>query len=516
MILPIILGLVASALSAALAFFIARKLSAQNLTIEQAKLKATAIEKEAEILFQNQQIKLKESEILLQQKCEAERQNLLKNIEQKSLELDKRELSLSQKEQKIAEDSKNLAAQQNALIRAQDIIENLKAAYKEKQDSLIKTLSNYTALSIDEAKSMLLVHLEDTLAIEKANLIRRYEQEAKEDARRRANFIIALATSRFAGEYSAEKLINVLHLPDDEMKGRIIGKDGRNIKTLEMITGVDILIDDTPNTIILSSFNLYRRAIALNTLNLLIEDGRIHPAKIEEIYKKCESEMEQNILNEGENVVLDLGLGYVHPEIKKLIGKMKYRASFGQNALSHSIEVAHLSGLIAGELDGDEVLARRAGLLHDIGKSLTQEMGGNHINAGYDLIQKYKEHPVVANAILAHHGNEEPRSIEAAAVCAADAISGARPGARKEVLENFLKRVQNLERIALSKIGVKDAYAINAGREIRVIVKADFIDDREAIILSREIAKEIELNLQYPGEIKVNVIREIRAVEYAR
>ena len=404
----------------------------------------------------------------------------------------------------------------NSLLISQQRIEDIKLKYKEKQDELIEILSNYSSLSIDEAKSMLLVHLEDNLKIEKANLIRRYEQETKEDAKRKANYIIALATSRYAGEYSAEKLINVVNLPDDEMKGRIIGKDGRNIKALEMITGVDVLIDDTPNTIILSSFNLYRRAIALNTINLLIEDGRIHPARIEEIYKKCENEMEQNILDEGENVVLDLGLGYMHTELKKLIGKMKYRASFGQNALSHSIEVAHLSGLIAGELDGDEVLARRAGLLHDIGKALTHELGGNHVAIGYDLARKYKEHPVVINAILAHHGNEDIKSIEAAAVCAADAISGARPGARKEVLENFLKRSQNLEKIALNRLGVKQAYAINAGREIRVIVKSDQVDDKEAIIMARDIAKDIEVNLQYPGEVKVNVIREIRAVEIAR
>lgn len=466
--------------------------------------------------FHNQHIKLKEEEMELKRKHEEELQKSLKNVEQRTLELDKREITLEQKAQKLDEEKKTLLLEKNTLFASKNMIDELQIRYQEKQDSLTKILSDYTSLSLDEARSMLLVHLEDSLKIEKANLIRRYEQEAKEDAKRRANYIIALATSRFAGEYSAEKLINVLNLPDDEMKGRIIGKDGRNIKTLEMITGVDILIDDTPNTIILSSFNLYRRAIAYNTLNILIEDGRIHPARIEEVYKKCESEMEQNILNEGENVILDLGLGYMHTEIKKLVGKMKYRASFGQNALSHSIEVAHLSGLIAGELDGDEVLARRAGLLHDIGKSLTQEMGGNHVNAGYDLARKYKEHPVVLNAILAHHGNEEAKSIEAAAVCAADAISGARPGARKEVLENFLKRVQNLEKIAINKIGVKKAYAINAGREIRVIVKSEFVDDKEAIILSREIAKEIEMTLQYPGEVKVNVIREMHAIEYAR
>lgn len=505
-------------ISCVLSFYLARKLYTKgaNLAIEQARIKANAIEKEAEINYQNSQIKLKEQEIELQKRYEIEERKLLDLYNKKALELEKKEISIKQQFSRIDEQEKHLAQKKNAIIKSQMVADSLKEQYESKRDELICTLTNYTSLSKNEAKAILLGELEENLKKEKANLIRRYEQEAKEDAERRAKYIIALATSRYAGEYSAENLINIVTLPDDEMKGRIIGKDGRNIRTLEMITGVDVLIDDTPNTITLSSFNLYRRAIALKTLNLLIEDGRIHPAKIEEIYHKCESEMEQTILSEGESVVLDLGLGYVSAELKKLIGKMKYRASFGQNALLHSIEVAHLSGLIASELDGDEALAKRAGLLHDIGKSLTHEMGGNHISIGYDLARKFKEHPVVINAILAHHGNEEAKSIEAAAVCAADAISSARPGARREVLENFLKRVQSLENIALKELGVKQAYAINAGREIRVIVQSDKVNDSEAVVIARNIAKEIELNLQYPGEIKVSVIREIRATEWAR
>ncbi len=518
MILLVILGFILiGVISSVLSYFITRKIytSRQNAAIKQAKIKAIAIEKEAEVKFQNQKIKLKEEEIKLRKKYENEKFKLSKEHQNKLLELESKELAINQQLSKLEEENKSLSVQKNYIIQSQNSIDDLKEQYKQKQNELIDTLSNYTSLSREEAKNILLVNLEDNLQNEKAKLIRHYEKEAKEEAKKRANYIIALATSRYAGEYSAEKLINVVSLPDDEMKGRIIGKDGRNIRTLELITGVDVLIDDTPNTIILSSFNLYRRAIALNTLNLLIEDGRIQPSRIEEIYKKCESEMEQNILTEGENVVLDLGLGYMHQELKKLIGKMKYRASFGQNALSHSIEVAHLSGLIASELDGDETLARRAGLLHDIGKSLTHELGGNHVTLGYNLAQKYKEHPVVINAILAHHGNEDIKSIEAAAVCAADAISGARPGARKEVLENFLKRVQDLEKIALNQFGVKQAYAINAGREIRVIVKSNQVDDKEAVVIARNIAKEIEQNLQYSGEIKVNVVREVRATEYA-
>lgn len=347
-------------------------------------------------------------------------------------------------------------------------------------------------------------------------MIRKYEERARHEAQQKAHYVIAQATMRYAGEFATERLINVVSLPNDELKGRIIGKDGRNIKTLEMISGVDIIIDDTPNTIIVSSFNLYRRAIALKTLEALIEDGRIQPSRIEEVYEKTKEQMDEIILQDGENIVLDMGIGIMHPELKRLLGKMRYRASYGQNALGHSIEVANLAGMIAGELGGDERLARRAGILHDIGKALTQELGGNHIDLGAEVCKRYKEHPVVINAIYAHHGKEEARSIECAAVCTADALSAARPGARREVLESFLQRVQDLERIALQKFGVKQAYAINAGREVRVIVQADLVGDNESIVLSREIAKEIEKSMQYPGEIKVNVIREVRAVEYAK
>ncbi len=311
-------------------------------------------------------------------------------------------------------------------------------------------------------------------------------------------------------------MVNVINLPNDELKGRIIGKEGRNIKTLETISGVDVIVDDTPGSIILSSFNLYRRAIATKTIEKLVEDGRIQPSRIEEVYERVKDEMDEQMRQDGENIVLDMELGYMHPELKFLLGKMRYRASFGQNALGHSIEVANLAAIIAGELGGDEKLARRAGILHDIGKALTQELGGSHVDLGVEVCTCYKEHPVVINAIKAHHGYEEIQSIECAAVCAADTLSAARPGARREALENFLKRMQDIERIAMDKIGVKQAYAINAGREVRVIARADLVSDGQSVILAREIAKEIESTLQYPGEIKVSVIRETRAVEFAR
>jgi ribonuclease Y len=305
-------------------------------------------------------------------------------------------------------------------------------------------------------------------------------------------------------------------LPSDDHKGRIIGKEGRNIKALETLLGVDIIIDETPGVILISSFNLYRRAIATRVIELLVEDGRIHPGRIEEIHEKVEGEFEKKIYEEGENILIDLGLFPMHEEVIKLLGRLKYRASYGQNALAHTLEVARLASVMAAEMGGDEKLALRAGLLHDVGKALTQDFGGSHVELGAELCKKYNEHPTVVNAIYAHHGQEEPDSVESAAVCAADTLSAARPGARREVLESFTKRVKELEEIALSKEGVERAYAINAGRELRVIANAGEIGDNESAMLSKEIAKEIEDRVQYPGEIKVNVIRESRSINYAR
>jgi ribonuclease Y len=349
-----------------------------------------------------------------------------------------------------------------------------------------------------------------------ANIVRKAEAEAKKNAKKNANYILAQATTRYSGEYAAERLINTVNIPSDDLKGRIIGKEGRNIKSLEMILGVDIIIDDTPNVIILSSFNLYRRAVATKVIDELIKDGRIQPARIEDMYSKVTKEFEETILQEGEDIIFDMGITNMHPEIVKLIGKLKFRASYGQNALAHSLEVAHLSGIIAAECGGDEILARRAGILHDIGKALTHDFSGSHVDLGAEVCKRYSEDDVVINAIFAHHGHEEANSIESAAVCAADTLSAARPGARREVLEAFLKRVEDIESIATSKKGVRQAYAINAGREVRVILNAKLINESEATLLSREIAKDIEEQVQYPGEIKVNVIRETRAVELAK
>ena len=471
----------------------------------EAKAKAKAIESEAELLLQEANVKIKQKEIDLESDFhkkvskleDKQREVLLKNkeLESKLNQIQKYEESLKTKEQKLNE------------------LENKK---QQLIDETISKMQNIASMTKDEAKEYILSQVEEQSRADIATIVRKYEQQAKEEGQKKANYILAQATTRFAGEFAGERLINLINLPSDEHKGRIIGKEGRNIKTLEMLLGVDIVIDETPGVILVSSFNLYRRAIATRVIELLVEDGRIHPGRIEEVHAKVEAEFEQKIYEEGENILIDLGLFPMHEELVKLIGKLKYRASYGQNALAHTLEVAKLARIMAAEMGGDEKLALRAGLLHDIGKALTQEMGGNHVDIGVELCQRYNEHPTIINAIYAHHGHKEPDSVESAAVCAADALSAARPGARREVLESFTKRVKEIEEIALSKANVLKAYAINAGREIRVILNAQNTNDNEAVLLSKEIAKEIEQKVQYPGEIKVNIIRELRAIEYAK
>ena len=498
-------------------YLFARKIfhSNANFILQQAKIKAKAIEYEATALLQNHNLKLKEQELKLQKQYEESRRealqeykNKLHTINEKSYQLEKEHLALESERQEL-QDLKN------KILRQEHEQDRLIKSYQKHKKELIEILSSYTQFTKEEAKTLLLNKLDEELIIEKARMIKRHEHEAKAQAKSRANYIIAQATTRYSGEFATEKLINVVHLPNDEIKGKIIGKEGRNIKTFEMLTGVDVIIDGTPSTIILSNFNLYRRAIAQKTLELLIEDGRIQPATIEDTYHKVVREMEAQTLEDGAKIVLELGLHNIPTELQSLIGKLKYRASFGQNALGHSIEVAKLARMMAIELGGDAQLACRAGLLHDIGKVRSQE-GGSHVTLGAEICRQYNEHPIVINAILSHHGDEEATSIEAAVVCAADALSAGRPGARKEVLENFLNRMQDIEKIASEKFGVKQAYAISAGREVRVIARADLVDDEGAVVLARDIAKDIENTLQYPSEIKVNVIRETRAIEFAR
>ncbi len=522
MITEIVIGSAAAAISGVAAFIIARKVDASKyeIYIEQAKAKAKAIEHEAEKRLQNANLYVKEAELEAKKRYEEEIARIDSEYKQRVRQLQKREEKLAGKlEEELEEISKEreeIKREKENLDALKAKLDRLKNEYIEKKKEAMKLLERASGLTDSEARELVLKHAEEDARSDIAHIVRKYETEAKTEAKRKANYILAQATTRFAGDFAAERLINVVHLPEDELKGRIIGKEGRNIKALEMLLGVDIIIDDTPGAIILSSFNLYRRAIATRTIELLIEDGRIQPARIEEIYEKVTEEFDQKIFEEGERIVMDLGLSPMHPELLKLIGRLRYRASYGQNALGHSLEVAHLAGIMAAEMGGDETLAKRAGILHDIGKALTHEYAGSHVDLGAEVCKRYKEHPVVINAIYAHHGHEEPNTVEAAAVCAADTLSAARPGARREVLESFLKRVKTIEEIATSKPGVHHAYAINAGREVRVIVDATLINDDEAILLSREISEEIEKGVQYPGEIKVNVIRETRAINYAR
>jgi len=471
----------------------------------EAKAKAKAIEYEAEHILDEANVKIQKDEILLEKKFQDKELAIVKQKTELELELK----SLSKKENELLKTQENLKKQEEILNALED----------EKQEEIaksIRVLEKSAAMTRDEAKKHLLQELKNESKLEFSLIMKKYEKEAEHEAKKKANYILSQAVTRYAGEFAGERLMNIVNLPSEEHKGRIIGKEGRNIKSLEQLLGVDIIVDETPGVIIVSNFNLYRRAIAIETIKLLVDDGRIHPGRIEEVHEKVQAEFEEKILEEGESIVVELGLYPMHEELMRLIGRLRYRASYGQNALLHTLEVAKLASVMAAEMGGDEKLALRAGLLHDIGKALTQEQGGNHVDLGVEVCQRHNEHPTVINAIYAHHGHEEPDGVESAAVCAADVLSASRPGARREVLESFVKRVKEVEDIALSKKGVLDAYAINAGREIRVFVDAGKINDAKVYLLSKEIAKEIENKVQYPGEIKVNVIREKRAIQYAR
>ncbi len=496
---------------AGVTYLVTRKIdqAKHDIYVEQAKQKAKAIEHEAQLLLEKQKSTLREKEMELERSSKLEISRMKNEYGAK---LDQ----LTKKEEKLEEQRSEIRKDLNEIKNEHRQIDVLKENYETKFDEMMHIIENASGLTREEAKKIAVDHAAEMARSEIANVVRKAESEAKMEAKKKANYILAQATTRFAGEFASERLINTIALNNDELKGRIIGKEGRNIKALEMLLGVDIIIDDTPNTIIVSSFNLYRRAIATKTIELLIEDGRIQPTRIEEIFEKVTAEFEEDVMDEGSRIVMDLGLADMHPELIKLIGRLKFRASYGQNALAHSLEVAHLAGIMAVEMDGDERLAKRAGILHDIGKALTHDFEGSHVDLGAEVCKRYKEHSAVINAIYAHHGHEEPTSIESAAVCTADVLSAARPGARREVLENFLKRVQEIENIATSKVGVASAYAISAGREVRVIANAKLVNDNEAVLLAKEIAEEIEGSVQYPGEIKVNVIREVRATQMAR
>ena len=380
----------------------------------------------------------------------------------------------------------------------------------------MEELQRISGLSLEDAKKQLLSELEKQITAEKAALVKEMNQKAKEEADKNAKELISYAIQKCAADHTSETTVSIVNLPSDDMKGRIIGREGRNIKALETLTGIDLIIDDTPEAVVISGFDPLRREVAKIALEKLINDGRIHPAKIEEMVEKAKEEVEQTIKEEGERAVMETGVIGLHPDLVKLIGKLKYRTSYGQNVLNHSIEVSNLARIMAEELGIDPKIARRAGLLHDIGKALDHDMEGTHVEIGVDILKKYKENDLVINAVEAHHGDVEPKTIEAVLVQAADAISASRPGARRETLEAYIKRLETLEQIADSFEGVEKSFAIQAGREIRIIVKPEKISENEMTLMARNVAKKVEDEMEYPGQIKVNVIRETRAIEYAK
>ena len=437
---------------------------------------------------------------LRDRRSEVQRQE--RRLIQKEESLDKKLDALEKKDETLNDKIKKAEAQ---LTEAESI--------KRSQLEMLEKISGYTK---EQAKVYLLQELEQTLTREKAVKIMEFEQKTRDESDALAREIITTAIQRCAADQVSETTVSVVALPNDEMKGRIIGREGRNIRTLETITGVDLIIDDTPEAITLSSFDPVRREVARITLEKLIADGRIHPALIEKIHEKAKREVDQTIRQAGERAVVDAGVNGVHHELVKLLGRLKYRTSYGQNVLNHSLEVSYIAGLMAAELGVDVKLAKRAGLLHDIGKALDHEQEGSHIELGVEVAKKYKENDVVINAIHAHHGDVEPKSAVAVLVQAADAISAARPGARRENLQNYIKRLQQLEELTKSFKGVDSAYAIQAGREVRVIVKPDKISDEQMVLVARQIVEKIEQEMEYPGQIKVNMIRETRAVDYAK
>ncbi len=444
-------------------------------------------------------------------RTEAERE-----IKERRNETQKLERRLAQKEETLDRKTDALEQKNEELSRKLQQVQKTQESCEQLKNDQIAALERISGLTREEAKDYLVSSIEQEAQHDAAVKLREINQRMKDDAESTARELISIAIQRCAADHVAEATVSVVALPNDEMKGRIIGREGRNIRTLETLTGVDLIIDDTPEAITLSSFDPVRREVARMALEKLIADGRIHPTRIEEMVEKSRREIDQIIKSEGERATFETGIHGLHPELIKLLGRLRYRTSYGQNVLMHSIEVAHVAGILASELGLDPVPARRAGLLHDIGKAVDHEVEGSHVSIGVDLAKKYKENPQIVHAIAAHHGDVEPQTIIACLVQAADAISAARPGARRENLENYIKRLEKLEEIANTTPGVSGSYAIQAGREIRIIVKPDEVSDDKMVLLAREIAKHIEDELDYPGQIKINMIRETRTVDYAK
>lgn len=480
-----------------------------NTAEEKAKEMIAEAEKQAET--SKKEILLEAKEEVHRLRNELERENRERRSENQRLER-----RLLQKEEMLDRKADNLEKKDEILNKKMKEVTEKKEQINQLYDKQLEELERISGLTSEQAKEILLNDIEKEIKHEAVMMIKDIEQKAKEDGEKKAKEIIAYAIQKCAADHVAETTVSVVALPNDEMKGRIIGREGRNIRALETLTGIDLIIDDTPEAVILSGFDPIRREVARIALEKLIVDGRIHPARIEEMVEKAKREVNNIIKEEGEQATFETGVHSLHPELVRLLGRLKYRTSYGQNVLKHSIEVSHLAGLMATELGADVKLAKRAGLLHDIGKAVDHEVEGTHVEIGMELLRKYKESSEVIHAMSTHHGDYEPQTVEAVLVTAADAISAARPGARRETLETYIKRLQKLEEIANAYNGVEKSFAIQAGREIRIMVKPEEMADEDIIYLAREITKKIENELEYPGQIKVNVIRETRAIEYAK
>ena len=485
-----------------------------------AESKIQGAENEANRLLENAKIeaenKKREEIFKVKEEMLMARNELDQEIKERRGEVQLQEKRIIQKEEMLEKRASMLERHEKELEQKVLANEEEKSKLLEIKEQQSAELQRISCLTKEEAKEQLLSELERDLNDEKAAIIKEIEANTKEQANKTAKEIVSYAIQKCAADHTSETTVSVVALPNDDMKGRIIGREGRNIKALETLTGIDLIIDDTPEAVILSGFDPLRREVAKIALEKLIDDGRIHPAKIEEMVEKAKEEVEASIKAEGERAMLETGVNSLPPEVIKLIGKLKYRTSYGQNVLNHSIEVSNLARIMADEIGVDSKLARRAGLLHDIGKALDHDMEGTHVEIGVDVLKKFKENEKVINAVEAHHGDVEPKTIEAILVQAADAISASRPGARRETLETYIKRLEQLEEIADSFEGVEKSFAIQAGREVRLIVKPDKVTDSEMIIMARDVAKKVESEMEYPGQIKVNVIRETRAIEYAK